>query len=288
MYGKAQKDFISWQVSQRKSRKEIVNSHHKKTLYTKHNKNMKLQCNKNLNRSIMAFSAIGVLLFSSCASDSEKTVSTVREQITKKQAVDTAEITDTTHRYDVKSGIVHYKPMTMSPGVTVKQTIYFDDFGKREIRESRTSTTVAGSKTNEHSISILDGDYTYSYIKEKTVDGKDVTPHEVQKLKLSNEAKTMLYLFGSGLAAEALKKYDYREEGTEIIAGFEGKKQSLAPDKKNKSVRIYAVTYKNIPLKTDMPDFKIEAEKFEENAAVDADLFELPSNYTVIDITPKN
>ena len=248
---------------------------------------MKLQCNKNVRRSIMAFSSFGVLLFSSCASDSEKTVSNGTEQKTEKQTIDSAAITDTSHRYDVKSGIVHYKPMTLSPGVTVTQTIYFDDYGKREIRESRSTATVAGSKTIEHSISILDGDYTYSYIKEKTVDGKDVTPHKVQKLTLSEESKTMLYLFGSGLAAEALKQYDYKEEGTETIAGFVGKKQSLAPDKRNKSIRIFAVTYKNIPLKTDMPDFKIEAEKFEENAAIDASLFELPSNYTVRDITPQ-
>lgn len=186
-------------------------------------------------------------------------------------------------RYEVKSGIVHYEPVNIM-GVKTSETLYFDDYGRREARETVTESDIMGMKTFEHKMEITDGDYGISYEIKKTVNGKDETSKEATKTDMK-EMREMALMMGKALDVEELKKnFDYREEGSEEIAGVTGKKYSVALNKEQPDARVYGVMYKNIVLKSEMAGITIKASKIEENAAVPASKFEIPSGYTVKEI----
>ena len=58
--------------------------------------------------------------------------------------------------YGVKSGIVTYKPMSMM-GMTISQTIYFDDYGNKETREVITQGNMMGQNIQTHAFDIREG-----------------------------------------------------------------------------------------------------------------------------------
>ncbi|NTV46069.1 MAG: hypothetical protein HGB11_06020, partial [Chlorobiales bacterium] len=81
------------------------------------------------------------------------------------------------NRYELKSGIVHYEP-TEIMGIKTVETLYFEDYGRREAKESVTESNIMGMKTREHKMEITDGDYAISYEVEKIVNDKDETSKE--------------------------------------------------------------------------------------------------------------
>lgn len=186
-------------------------------------------------------------------------------------------------RYEVKSGIVHYEPVSMM-GVKSSETLYFDDYGRREARETVLESDIMGMKSFEHKMEITDGDYSISYEIKKTVNGKDETSREATKTDMK-EMREMALMMGKTLDVEELKKnFDYREEGTEEIAGVTGKKYSVALNKEQPEARVYGVMYKNIVMKSQMGGITVIASKIEENAAVPSSKFDIPAGYSVKEV----
>jgi len=182
-------------------------------------------------------------------------------------------------KYGVKSGIITYEALEML-GIKTTQTIYFDDYGTKEAIESVTEGEIMGIKSKSHSWSITKDNFVYTFDIEKMTNNTNELEKVVNKMDMSQNP--FANTDWTNLSDELKKEMDYKEEGEETVAGFSGKKVSVKMDK-NAEGRIYAVTYKNVPLKVDMGQIKMVASKFEENASVPASVFELPKDYKVID-----
>lgn len=208
---------------------------------------------------LSAFASIMIIIaLSSCKSGSEKAA---------KDSI-----------YGVKSGIVTYKPTEMM-GIKITQTLYFDDFGKKQLRETISEGEMMGQTLKAHSIDILDGNVSYHYDLENTQNGVNMAEKVVRKVVLDKSVLEELNL--ENMAEDFKKKMDYKEEGTEKVAGLEGKAYSIAPDSLRPDMRIKGVHYKNIPLKMVVPGMEMVAEKVELDAKIPADKFKLPEGYTV-------
>jgi len=234
----------------------------------------------------LAISVVAIVLFgslNSCdggSSESDKTADST-------QTTDESTTTSSPgigKKYELKSGIVTYKPIEFMKGMSTKETLYFDEYGKKEAKVSVTETNIMGISNKETSVSINDGDYMITYSLEKIENGKNVTEKVAKKSKLTEDMQAMINMSAMFTDTKKLvEQFDYKEEGTETVAGITGKKFSLKLDKA-KSDRIFVVTYKNILLKTEMMKIKIEAEKFEENVAVPADKFVVPAGYKIEEV----
>lgn len=182
--------------------------------------------------------------------------------------------------YGEKSGIVTYKPMDMM-GVKVTQTLYFDDYGKKEMRETMVEGNMNGMEMRQHTIDMRDGNVMYHYELENMAAGQDRATKNVYKSTLTPE---MLESMNVGsLSAKLKTKLGYKEEGKETVAGLEGIKYSVAPDSLNPENRITGVQYKNIQIKLSMGQMQIIAEKADFDAKVPAEKFKIPEGYTIID-----
>jgi hypothetical protein len=182
--------------------------------------------------------------------------------------------------YGEKSGIVTYKPMDMM-GVKVTQTLYFDDYGKQEMRETMVEGNMMGMDMRQHTVDIRDGNIMYHYELENVSGGQDRATKNAYKSTITPE---MFEQMNVGNLSDKFKtKLDYKDEGKETVAGIEGIKYSIAPDSINRQNRITGVHFKNIPLKVSMGQMEIIADKVDFGAKVSADKFKVPAGYTVVD-----
>ena len=182
--------------------------------------------------------------------------------------------------YGEKSGIVTYKPLDMM-GVKVTQTLYFDDYGKKEMRETMVEGDMNGQQMRQHTIDMRDGNAMYHYELENSQGGMDRATKDVYKTILTAEMLEQMNV--ASLSAKLKEKLGYKEEGKETVAGLEGVKYSIAPDSLNPSNRISGVQYKNIQIKISMGQMEIIAEKVDLGAKVPAEKFKIPEGYTVVD-----
>lgn len=189
----------------------------------------------------------------------------------------------TPRRYELQSGIVTYEPM-MIMGIKSVSTLYFDDYGRRESRETVTDSNIMGMKSYEKKVDITDGDYIISYEVEKIVNGKDETSKIATKTDM-RKFQQMAMRMAKGFDPEQMKKdFDYREEGPEVVAGVTGTRYSVSFDKEKSNERVYGVLYKKISLSTQMGGISVKAAKIEENVAVPASKFEVPAGYTIKEV----
>jgi hypothetical protein len=182
--------------------------------------------------------------------------------------------------YGEKSGIVTYKPLDMM-GVKVTQTLYFEDFGKKEMRETMVEGNMNGMDMRQHTIDMRDGNTMYHYELENVSGGQDRATKNVYKTTLTPEMLETMNV--ASLSAKLKTKLGYKEEGKETVAGMEGTKYSIAPDSLNPSNRITGVQYKNIQIKISMGQMEIIADKVDLGAKVPAEKFKIPEGYTVMD-----
>jgi hypothetical protein len=182
--------------------------------------------------------------------------------------------------YGEKSGIVTFKPMEMM-GVKVVQTLYFDDFGRKEMRETMVEGSMTGTEMRQHTIDIRDGSTVYHYEIENTAGGQNRATKNAYKTTLTPEMFEQMNL--TSYSDKLKTKLNYKDEGKETVAGLEGTKYSISPDSMNMQNRITGVHYKNIPLKISMGDIVVEAGKVELGAKIPADKFKVPEGYTIMD-----
>ncbi len=189
----------------------------------------------------------------------------------------------TPKRYELQSGVVTYEPMEIM-GIKSVSTLYFDDYGRKEARETVTDSNIMGMKTHEKKVDITDGDYLISYEVEKIVNGKDETSKVATKTDM-RKARQMAMKMVKGFDLEQMKRdFDYREEGSEEVAGVTGTKYSVSFNKERKEERVYGVLYKKISLKTQMAGMTIKAARIDENVSVPSIKFEVPAGYTIKEV----
>ena len=227
-----------------------------------------------MKRTIGLLLLSALVLVSGCSKKSDST----------KPGISTESSSSSTpKRYEVQSGIVTYEPMVIM-GIKSVSTLYFDDYGQREARESVTDSNIMGMKSHEKKVDITDGDDMISYEAEKIVNGKDETSKVATKTDI-RQFREMAMKMGTEIGEQMKKDLDYREEGTEVVAGVTGTKYSVSLNKENKSQRVYGVLYKKINLMSQMGGIVIKAAKIEENASVPASKFEVPAGYTIKEVS---
>lgn len=182
--------------------------------------------------------------------------------------------------YGEKSGIVTYEPMDMM-GVKVTQTLYFVDFGKKEMRETVVAGNMMGMEMRQHTVDIRDGNILYHYELENISGGQDRATKNAYKSIITPEIFEQMNI--ASLSDKFKAKLDYKDEGKETVAGIEGIKYSIAPDSINRQNRITGVHYKNIPIKVSMGQMEIIADKVDFGAKIPDDKFKVPQGYTVMD-----
>jgi len=182
--------------------------------------------------------------------------------------------------YGEESGIITYKPMDMM-GVKVTQTLYFDDYGKKEMRETMVEGNMMGTEMRQHTIDIRDGNVMYHYEIENKSGGQDRATKNAYKTNLTPEMFEQMNV--STLSDKLKSRLSYKDEGKETVAGIEGTKYSIAPDSLNPENRITGVHYKNIPIKVSMGQMEIIADKIDLGAKVPAEKFKVPEGYNVMD-----
>lgn len=229
-----------------------------------------------MKKHFLLVTAFASLLFVSCSNGDQG-----KEATNDSTKVATTENeTSQGGRYGIKSGIVTYAPYEMM-GIKVTQTTYFDDYGKKETQDIVSQGEMMGIKTKSHSVNIVADGYSISYELENSINGKDKAQKIAKKTKLLGSANMDI----STLTDAMKKEYDYKEEGTETVAGVEGTKFSMTMDKGNTNSRITGVIYKNIMLKSEMKmanlNINLTAEKFEQNATIPAEKFTVPAGYTI-------
>jgi len=180
-------------------------------------------------------------------------------------------------KYDIKSGIVTYKTSVM--GMDNSMTLYFDDYGAKEMRETVTELKMMGTVSRKVTISLEKDGFRYNYDLENTVNKENKTSKEIKKSKVYSSGSGDMGSMASTMTAEVKKQYDYKDEGTETVAGVTGTKFSMKMGK----TKMSGTLYKKIMLKTVMEMMTITATKFEENVSIPADKFELPKDYTIVE-----
>ncbi len=230
------------------------------------------------NNFLLILSIVGLFIASCSNNEQGKQNSTDSTTVAKTETSDAPQGA----RYGIKSGIVSFQTYDMM-GVKMTQTTYFDDYGKKECQEIISEMEMMGMKTKQHTMSIMADGYSINYQLENSVNGKDETKKVATKTKISgNPFGSIDY---STFTDEVKKQYDFKEEGTETIAGVEGTKFSMALNKNKINERITGVMYKNIMLKSSMKmsglEINLVASKFDQNVEIPADKFGIPAGYTV-------
>lgn len=133
--------------------------------------------------------------------------------------------------FEVKSGIVE---MTTDMMGEQKQTMYFDDYGKKQALYSKTSVTMFGQTINSSSLSI-------------TADGKST---EIDLEKKTGKSRKVATATSSvpdpaTFTAEMKAKYKYEELPEREIAGKKCKGFAIEP---MKGMPMKAWTWKGVPM----------------------------------------
>lgn len=164
-------------------------------------------------------------------------------------------------KYEIRSGIVVYKTSMM--GMDMEQTIYFNDFGAKESQE--TSIDVMGTKTDN--IVIHEGNTTYAI---------DLVKRTGKKVTSANDPSTVPDL--RNLSDELKKEMNFKELGNENFLGKVCKKISI--DYTAMDMKGVFLVYKGVALKSEMKvgtmPVTMQAVKFDENATIPAEKFEVP------------
>jgi hypothetical protein len=184
----------------------------------------------------------------------------------------------TAKKYEIKSGIVNYTSKVM--GMENSQVLYFDDYGAKEATFTVTEMKIMGQTMRKVDVTLIKDGFRYTYALENIVNNENkLDKKEIRKSKVYGTASSGMSAAVATMTDAVKKEYDYKDEGKETIAGVTGNKFSMKMGK----ARMSGVVYKNVMLKTEMEMITITANKFEENAAVPADKFELPKDYKIIE-----
>lgn len=210
------------------------------------------------------FLTVAIMLFTFSCKNSE-------DNSTKNKDKDKENIEKTDSpkgKYELKSGIVEYKTSMM--GMDMTQTLYFDNYGKKEATE--TIVEMMGVKT--HSIDIIKDGYNYNI---------DLT--QKTGTKTAFVEGTTANIDFENLTDEMSKKMNLKKLGNENFMGKKCEKMSI--DYKEMQMKGTFLVYKGIALKVDLDlgsmQMTMVANKFEENPNIPKSKFEVPDDVTIIE-----
>jgi hypothetical protein len=186
---------------------------------------------------------------------------------------DKTENTGGNGKYKMKSGILT-QTMTMM-GMTQKVTVYFDDYGNKENKETEADM---GMVQMDNISLTLDG-YLYSIDMSRKIGTKMKIP------KTSNKDIDF-----NKLTEDMMKSMNITKLGTETVLGKTCDKYSM--DDASLKMKIIYCVWDGIPLKMESETMGIKSTlvttKIDENASVPADKFEIPKDVKITDFDKKH
>lgn len=213
---------------------------------------------KSNNLIALAILSTACLLFS-CKSKTSETGATTENPAATESATPKG-------KYAIKSGIVEYKTQMM--GMDMKQTLTFDDYGKKEATDMEID--MMGVKI--HTVTIVKDGFMYTLDMEKKT-GTKVASYQGSNQNIDFE----------NLSEEMVKDMNLKKEGTEEYLGKTCEKMSI--DYTKMKMKGTFLVYKGVALKsdTDMGTMKMKliGEKFTENHEIPASKFEVPADIII-------
>lgn len=173
-------------------------------------------------------------------------------------------------RYQIESGIVEY---SMSGAQKGTETVYFDKWGMREAKYTKSELAVAGITRKSNTLSLIDGDWIYVIDLDKRTGTKTQNP--LLKQIADRGGTKDLAEFGEKM----MRDMGGEKTGSEEIAGkmcdiWEVKKLG------SKSWVWNSVTLK-VQVNMGGMEMNSTAAKFEEGASIPADRFAIPSDVKI-------
>jgi len=177
-------------------------------------------------------------------------------------------------RYQFKSGKVVYKLSGMMTGT---ETMYFDDYGRKEARFNESEMNMMGTKQKINRQTITDGKYIYSINKQNNTAQKMDNPIYTMFSKEDDLKK---------VGEDIMKKLGGKKIGNETIKG----KNCEIWDVQKLGGKIWV--WNSIAIKSDinMMGMKMTqiAESVETDIDVSPDLFKLPKGINIQDMGSMN
>jgi len=213
-----------------------------------------MKTNKLITLALLA----SIALLFSCKSKTSETAATTENPVVNEAATPKG-------KYAIKSGIVEYKTQMM--GMDMKQTLTFDDYGKKETTD--VEMEMMGVKI--HTVTITKDGFIYTLDLEKKTG-----------TKISGKSPDIDF---ENLSEEMVKDMNLKKEGTEEFLGKTCEKMSI--DYTKMKMKGTFLVYKGIALKSDTDigtmKMKLVGEKFEENPSVPASKFEIPADIKILE-----
>jgi hypothetical protein len=184
---------------------------------------------------------------------------------------------ETKGKYKIKSGIIAYDFETM--GMVQKMTTYFDDYGAKECTETIGSMDLGmAGKVETHTKMVTIDGFVYNL---------DLTTKTGTKSKVVPNAKNKTDNFDfNNMTADLMKEMHITKEGTETVLGKTCDKYNM--DNPELSMKSSYCVWEGIPLKYEVGIAgiiaKYNATKFEENASVPEEKFEIPKDITITEM----
>lgn len=178
-------------------------------------------------------------------------------------------------RYAVKSAIVDY---TISGSQSGQETLYFEDYGKREARCSEYTIKMFGFQSVTKNATIIDGEWVYSIDLDER-QGTRMNLAKLQEMALKGaESQTL-----KDYSEKALNKIGAVKEGTETVLGKRCQVYSIP------KMQMKVWIYNRIALKTTANisgmQMDITATSIKENVSIPADKFDVPADIAVTDFS---
>jgi hypothetical protein len=200
----------------------------------------------------LALMTTGILLFA-CKSKTTESAAKNESPVVNETPVQKG-------RYAIKSGIVEYKTEVM--GMEARQTLTFDDYGKKEVTDMEMEMMGTKIKT----VTITRDGFIYTLDMEKKTG-----------TKMSGSSPNIDF---ENLSEQMAKDMNLKKEGKEEFLGMTCEKMSI--DYQKMSMKGIFLVYKGVALmvNTDMGTMKmkLKAEKFLENPEIPASKFEIPAD----------
>jgi len=172
-------------------------------------------------------------------------------------------------RYRIKSGIIEYE---MSGAQKGTETVYFDKWGMREAKYTKSSMTIMGITRKTNQLTIMDGEWVYTIDLDKKTGTKTKNPF----LKEITEGAGTKDL---GEIGERMMNRMGEQVGSEEVAG----KMCEVWEVKDAGSRSWV--WNGIPLKTQVNmagmQITMTATRFEEGALIPEDKFAIPAGATI-------
>jgi len=170
-------------------------------------------------------------------------------------------------RCELKSGIIKYE--TVTQGIKVETTSYFDDYGKKQAAVAVVNQGLVQTETK----TLQFEDTIYQINVGMKMGQKVVSPE-----------KPINYL---QLTPDVIEKYKIQELGTETVAGRQCTRYSEQTSQMGQTVNVEVWVWKGIGLKTVMKlgDTEIvsqTATEIQENPTIDPEMFEIPEGVTMM------